>query len=76
MGPQGLSSLWSQESSLDNMQGLTGAVHALSLSFDIILHCFVYLIEIFQPFFQWDMVVLYHAVWFTLDSQQLSSYIV
>ena len=48
----------------------------LTLSFDIILHCFVYLIEIFQPFFQWDMLVLHHAVWFTLDSQQLSSYIV
>lgn len=48
----------------------------LTLSFDIILHYFVYLTEIFQPFLQCDVLVLYHAVWFTLDSQHLSLYIV
>jgi hypothetical protein len=39
---------------------------SLTLSFDIILHYFMYQIEIFQPFFQWDMPVLYHALWLTL----------
>jgi len=41
MGPQGLSPLWLQESLLDNVHGLKGAVRAFSLcpvtSFYIIL---------------------------------------
>jgi len=48
---------------------------SLNLSFDIILHNFVYLIEIFQPFLRCDMLVFYHALWFALDSQYICKWL-